>query len=223
MAELNWMEIAIRLPVVLLALTVHEFCHAYFAYRMGDPTAYRMGRVSLNPLRHLDPLGTICLIFAPIGWAKPVPINPLNFYHPSRGMLVATAAGPASNLLQAVLFGLALRGVIFWAEGATRGENPQVDQFVRVLTLLCWFGVMINVGLAVFNLLPLFPLDGFHIAMQSMAPANQERFASMAPYGSFVILGLVLIENAGVGILSKIISPIQMAIFRYVVGVDQAG
>ena len=87
-------DLMIRVPVILLALTVHEFCHAYFAYRMGDPTAYRLGRCSLNPLRHLEPLGTICLLFAPIGWAKPVPIIPINFRDPRKGMLVATAAGP---------------------------------------------------------------------------------------------------------------------------------
>src|SRR5690242_12736966 len=101
----------LRIPVVLLALTVHEFCHAYFALQMGDPTAYRLGRCSLNPLRHLDPLGTICLMFAPIGWAKPVPIDPRNFRNWRQGVLVSIAAGPISNLIQALVFALLLRGV----------------------------------------------------------------------------------------------------------------
>jgi len=96
-------------PIVIFSLTIHEFAHAFAAYRMGDPTAARLGRMTLNPLAHLDPIGTICLFFAPIGWAKPVPINDINFDDRRKGVLVSTAAGPGSNLCVALACALIMR------------------------------------------------------------------------------------------------------------------
>src|SRR5690606_19101552 len=154
-------------------LTVHEFCHAYFALRMGDPTAYRMGRCTLNPLKHLDPLGTICLMFAPIGWAKPVPINSLNFHDQRKGILVSTAAGPISNLVMAVGFAVILRGITTW--GSALNGIPQGAHFLKVLIDMTLWGVFINVGLAVFNLLPIYLIDGLHYSAQLMLALSQRR------------------------------------------------
>ncbi len=219
-----WIEKGIRLLSVLLALTVHEFCHGYFAYRMGDPTAYQAGRLTLNPLKHLDPLGTLCLLFAPIGWAKPVPINPMLFRDRRMGILVSTATGPLSNLVQAVVFGLALRAVIFFTNDMTRGDNTQAEQFVQLLTLFCFFAVLINVGLAMFNFLPVYPLDGFHITMQLLPPGAQQRFAETATMGPFLILGLIVVEHASeVDILSRLIMPVVEFILQYVVGLPMNG
>ncbi len=213
-------KLLIRMPIVLLALTVHEFCHGYFAYRMGDPTAYRLGRCTLNPLMHLDPLGTICLLFAPIGWAKPVPINPLNFDDRRRGILVSTAAGPASNLVQAVLFALLLRGVYYAADQMALGASQQGVRFLAVLGQMCFWAVIINVGLTVFNCLPLYPLDGFHITLQLMRPEKQQQFVQTMPYGPFAILGLVLIGNfTKFNILMYLIGPPANFILKYVAGV----
>ncbi|NLX13920.1 MAG: site-2 protease family protein [Phycisphaerales bacterium] len=211
---------AIRVPIVLLALTVHEFCHAWFAYRMGDPTAYRMGRCTLNPLKHLDPLGTICLLFAPIGWAKPVPVNPLNFHDYRKGELVTTAAGPLSNLAMAFVFALLLRGVYYLVlQGVGGGEH--MARFHVVLIIFCYFGVLLNVGLAVFNCLPLYPLDGFHIASNLGRPEFRRWMEETRHYGPFLILGLVFISRAGdVNILGRLIEPPARFLLHYVAGGD---
>ena len=216
----NPLELAVRIPLVLLALTVHECAHAWTAWRMGDPTAASQGRISLNPLRHLEPLGTLCLIFAPIGWAKPVPVNPLNFRDPRMGDLLTSAAGPASNLAQALLFALALRGV---SHAAGSGWLNMTDHktLITAAFLMCLAGVLINVGLAVFNCLPLYPLDGFHITLQLLPADARQGFAATAPFGVFAILGLVLVGNFGsVDILGRLIGPPVNLVLEYVAGLE---
>jgi len=209
---LDPVELTLRLPVLLLALTVHEFSHAYSAYRLGDPTAYRLGRCSLNPARHLDPLGTLCLLFAPIGWAKPVPVNPLNLKNPGRDDILISAAGPFSNLVQASLYAILLRLMGAYATGIAGavGENG-----LRAAVLLGFFGVLINIGLAVFNMIPAYPLDGFHVLSNLATGRSQERFRGMARYGPFIIIGLVLLSNTGLDLLGTVIDPVQeFFIFR---------
>lgn len=208
---------------MLLALTVHEFSHAYAALRMGDPTAYRLGRCTLNPLRHLEPLGTLCLMFAPIGWAKPVPVNPLNFHDRRRGELIVSAAGPASNLVQAILFALLLRGVFTFSDHLP--DTEQARMLAAAAMVMFHVAVWINVGLAVFNCLPLFPLDGFHIAMQLTKPESQQRFAETARYGPMVIMGMVLLGNLRpeFNFLRLLIEPPVQFILRHVAGPAFAG
>lgn len=217
--NIDLVELLIGVPIVLLALTVHEFCHAYFALRMGDPTAYRLGRCTLNPLKHLDPLGTICLLFAPIGWAKPVPINPMNFRDYRKGQLVTAAAGPLSNLAQAIVFALLLRAVLAWAPSlAGIGQDKAL---LTILRLMCLRGVLTNLGLAMFNLLPIYPLDGFHVGLQFMHGESQQRFAEMARMGPFMILGLVMVGNfTDFSPLSYLVMPPFKFIMQYVAGVN---
>jgi len=213
------LNLATRIPIVLLALTVHEFAHAYAAYRLGDPTAFRQGRCTLNPLKHLDPLGTVCLMFAPIGWAKPVPVNLQNFDDPRRGDLITSAAGPGSNVVQAVIFALLLRAVIYWA-GHGAMDTPRSALMVEAMFRMFQIAVLINVGLAVFNCLPIYPLDGFHITLQLTRPENQQRFMDTAHYGPFVIIGLVVLSGvAGVDILGALIHPPADLLFEYVAGI----
>jgi Zn-dependent protease len=214
---INPVELLTRVPIVLLALTIHEFSHGYFAYRMGDPTAARMGRLTLNPLPHLELLGTICLLFAPIGWAKPVPINPLNFHNRRMGILVSTAAGPASNLALAIVFALLLRAIMHWGDGRL-DENMYHAAVLMALT-----GVLINIGLAVFNCLPLYPLDGFHISLQLMKPAAQQQFVGTMPFGPFIIMGLVVMSSvAKVPIFMYLIRPPAALILAYVAGLPKS-
>jgi Zn-dependent protease len=215
-------ELLLRLPVVLLALTVHEFCHAYFALRMGDPTAYQLGRCTLNPMKHLDPLGFICILFAPIGWARPVPINPFNFPNRRQGILVATAAGPISNLVQAVFFALMLRLMQMAWSSTPSVYGPQVLMFVSLMRQMFLMAVMINVGLAVFNCLPLYPLDGFHISMQLMRPASQQRFIETARFGPYALLGLILLGNMypEYDILSRLVRPPVEFVLVHVAGLS---
>ncbi len=200
------MELAIRVPVLLLALTVHEFFHAYTAHRLGDPTAYRLGRCTLNPLAHLDPLGALCLLFAPIGWAKPVPVNPLNFRNPGRDDMIVSAAGPLSNLALAFVFSLLLRGATAWSEPLRATAGPYG---FTAIYLLLYVGVLINTGLAVFNLLPVYPLDGFHIFGNLAKGPSRQRFYEMARFGPFIILGLVLLANTPYDVLGRTIGPVQ--------------
>jgi Zn-dependent protease len=210
-------DLLIRMPVVLLALTVHEFSHAYVAWRMGDPTAYRLGRCTLNPLKHLDPLGTLCLVFAPIGWAKPVPVNPINFDDRRKGNLYTTGAGPASNLAQAFVFALLMRAFV---HGGHWIPEMSENAFIAIWEML-YLGVFINVGLTVFNLLPFYPLDGYHVSMELLPPDGQRQMADLAPVGPYLIVALVMISRlGGLNLIGRLIEPPANLLFEYVAGLE---
>jgi len=165
---------------IVVALTLHEFCHALVAYRLGDPTAARLGRLTLNPLRHLDPIGTILLFVAGFGWAKPVPVDPRNLASPRRDMLWIALAGPGSNLFLALVSGL------LWRATLSGGADPG-----GVLATMLWFSLTINLILAVFNALPFYPLDGAAI-LKGILPAGAAAvFARYERFGGLVLLALV--------------------------------
>ncbi len=169
------------LPVILLSLSVHEMCHGYAAFKLGDPTARNLGRLTLNPIKHIDPVGFICMILFHVGWASPVPINTRNFKKPRRDMALSAAAGPLSNVLLALVFGGLLRLALFVATqffaddlyaiptAVLSGSNINVSRgfvILVILTAMLFLGVTINFSYALFNLLPIPPLDGsriFHV------------------------------------------------------------
>ena len=157
-------NILLSIPVILFALSAHEAAHGFVAYKCGDPTAKNLGRVSLNPLRHLDPLGTLCMLLVGYGWAKPVPIDPRHFKNPKRGMALSAAAGPLMNLTLGIVNAL-LTG-LFYALLTLVG-NHDAPMFVvylfYLLLILFRLGTIYNFVFAVFNLIPLPPFDGSRI------------------------------------------------------------
>ena len=187
---------------VLLAITLHEAAHGWVANRLGDPTARLLGRITANPLKHIDLIGTVAvpLILVVLGgfvfgWAKPVPVNVNNFKNPLKHMAMVAVAGPASNLLMACFWALIMAFAINWLEP---------DQWLkRPLAMMAQAGVLINLVLMVLNLLPLLPLDGGRVVTGLLPPRIAMTFMKIEPYG-MIILILLLFS----GILGKILSPI---------------
>lgn len=155
-------QLLLCLLIILLSLSLHETAHGYVAYKLGDPTAHSLGRLTLNPLRHLDPIGFLCMLLFGFGWAKPVPINTRYFKHPKRDMALTGVAGPLSNLLLAMVFTLLLK--IADATLMNIGYHSEITaQMASYLMIFLFLGIQLNVGLAIFNLIPLPPLDGSRV------------------------------------------------------------
>ena len=194
---------------VLFAITLHEAAHGYVARHFGDMTAYQQGRISLNPLRHIDPVGTILLPMLTLvvggilfGWAKPVPVNFARLRHPKKDMLWVALAGPASNLFMALAWAFCARLVWFWPE----------SYFAEPLMEMAQIGVKINVVLMVLNLLPLPPLDGGRIAVSLLPNRQAYQLAKVEPYGMFILIALAITPLLGwilgplVGVVMNLIS-----------------
>lgn len=189
---MNW-DLAIwLLPGLLVGLTVHEFAHAWVASLLGDDFPRRNGRVSLNPLRHLSPLGTLAIFFLPIGWGKPVMVNLHNFRHPKRDYLLSSLAGPAANLL---LAGLMIVLMLFTRHMDLFG--PAVAPLVGLAHYALTFGAIINIALAILNLLPIPPLDGSKIWI-CLIPGVRPNMGKRANTISVVVL-LVLLSTGALG------------------------
>lgn len=176
------------IPAAVIGLTVHEFAHAYTALKLGDNTAKNDGRVSLNPLKHIDWLGFILIIVAGFGWAKPVVFNPENLKHKHRDEILISIAGPLSNLLLALLF----FGIARICYGI---PNTQPDSVTVWLTQLFFLWGVINVGLFIFNLIPLPPLDGSHIYLTFLKDINPGLMVNLYRFGTWALLIIILVEN----------------------------
>ena len=184
----------LSLPIVLLALSVHEWAHGFASYRLGDPTPRYMERLTLSPLKHLDPVGFVCMLLCGFGWAKPVPIDPRYYKKPRRDVAIVSLAGPLSNLLLAFLFLLLLRFVGFgWLVQRSYTTQLGADLASFVL-LLFYYGIFMNTTLAVFNLLPCPPLDGSKILF-SLLPRRY--YFKIAPYERQISLVLMLLLLLG--------------------------
>lgn len=166
------MRYVLILPIILLALSVHEASHGYIANKLGDPTAKSLGRLTLNPIKHIDIVGFLCMLFFHFGWAKPVPVSTRYFKKPRRDMALTSAAGPVSNILLALIFAILLRVEIlavnqfFSADlyaSLTGGTASTAFNMLSVLNYMLYMGVLLNISLAVFNLIPIPPFDGSRI------------------------------------------------------------
>jgi len=194
-------QLIILAPPLLLALTVHEFAHGYVAYRLGDPTAKSLGRLTLNPLKHLDPIGTIAFFFIKFGWAKPVPVNPAYFKNPKKDMLWVALAGPATNLCLAVISAIVTKFI--WALASMLPYSTLAEAILVPLNGMLIASVWINLVLCIFNFLPIPPLDGSRI-LTGLLPNDLARsYLQVERYGFIIILVL-----AFSGVLSKVILPV---------------
>lgn len=204
----SFQELILMAPPILLALTVHEYAHGYVAFRLGDDTAYRAGRLTLNPLSHLDPIGTLMLFIVQIGWAKPVPVNPYNLNNPRTDMIWVSLAGPASNVIFAFITGMILRFII--------AAELNIGMF---LVKMIVFTVQINLVLAAFNLIPVPPLDGSKILGGMLQGEAAYKYAQFERYGPFVLMAVIF---GGwflhIPVLSWIISPFVQFFFTLFVG-----
>jgi Zn-dependent protease len=191
--------IAVNAIPLLLAITLHEAAHGYAARVFGDRTAEMLGRISLNPIKHIDPIGTLAIPALTLaiggfffGWAKPVPVNFNNLRHPKRDMIWVAAAGPAANLVMA----------IGWALIMKFADSQAIDAIAKA-------GVAWNVGLMVLNLLPILPLDGGRIVAGLLPGPMSYQFSRLEPYGLFIVLGLAV-----VGVLGTILFPLYKITYQ---------
>lgn len=181
MFGINILNIILMLPWILLALVFHEFCHAWVSFRLGDPTPKYEGRLSLNPLAHIDPFGLIALIIFRFGWAKPVQINPLYYKNPMKGTFWVSLAGPGGNFLLAVIFSIIIRMLLII------GISGQIVGYLVV-------GLGYNLALGFFNLIPIPPLDGSKILRYFLKGSAGRFFDQLEPYGFFILIIFLMLQ-----------------------------
>ncbi len=187
----NIAEWIVRLPVLLFCITIHEYAHGRVAYALGDPTAKMAGRLTLNPFYHLDPIGAIVLFLFNFGWAKPVPVDPRYFKNIKRDTMLMAMAGPGANIAMAIVAGLLIRHLFLpW----------------KLYQLLLLYMLFMNIGLGLFNLIPIPPLDGSHI-LENLLPLKASiRYQQMGRYGLIILFSIVLLDSfAHTGILTAIL------------------
>src|SRR5210317_19733 len=183
------LKISIMLVPALLAVTLHEVAHGFSAEKLGDPTARLLGRLTLNPIKHLDPIGTIALLVFGFGWARPVPVNANNLRRPKNDMVWVPLAGPLANLMLALFCALLLRVVVYVA--ASLPETSQVLSYIKPVGLMAAFGLYINVILCLFNLLPIPPLDGGRVLMGILPEKQSLMLRRVEPFGMLLIVFLI--------------------------------
>ena len=184
--------LALLIPVLLFALVFHEFSHGWVAYKLGDPTAKHQGRLTLNPIAHLDPFGSLMILFVGFGWAKPVPVDSRYLANPRVDMMKIAFAGPASNLLLALISGILIR----------------MTGYMGPLTSMLILFTQINISLAVFNMIPIPPLDGSQIFSGLMIRKNPNLVMQLQMYGPQILMGLILFGMfTGVSIIWAFMRP----------------
>ncbi len=197
-------ELLLLVIPILYALTIHEVAHGWVALRLGDPTAKYAGRLTLNPLKHLDPIGTLMLFIAKIGWAKPVPVNPMYLRNPTRDMALVALAGPTSNFLSAFVFGQIYRVI-------------QGNPVLPYLDTLVFFFVYINLILGFFNLIPLAPLDGWRI-LSYVLPREPWVYTLERSGPILLLIVIVMPMFLGINLLGMVLSPLMQIGLHLTIG-----
>ncbi len=184
-------QLLLTLPVIILALVIHETAHGYVAYKCGDRTAYNLGRLTLNPIKHLDPVGFLCMMAFGYGWAKPVPINTRNFNNPKRGMAITAAAGPGANLILGVVSAVLYGASRSWYIYSLYTSDNEIFLFViQLLMTLLYLSSAYNFLFMAFNLIPVPPFDGSRIAL-AFLPAKV--YFGIMKYEQQIMIGLLLV------------------------------
>ena len=194
----NPLSLVYTLPAVIIGLTVHEWAHAAAANRLGDPTAKNLGRMTLNPLAHIDLFGFLCLLVVGFGWAKPVPVNPRNFKNYRRDDIIVSLAGIVTNLIVALITTI----VFYFSLRGTLGSN---EAFYSIVLNI----ITINLSLAVFNLLPIYTLDGSHVFESLFMRKIPKFFMFMRNYGQYILIALLVF-----GVISSVLGYVVNALFR---------
>ena len=215
MENFELFEFVLRIPIILLSLTIHEIAHGYAAYKLGDPMARNLGRLSLNPLKHLDPLGALCMLLFKFGWAKPVPISTRYFKKPRRDMAISALAGPLSNLLMAFIAFIAsmyisqfsaLNGHFGWLLNGELLIATNTGKILYILYLFFDTFFVLNISLAVFNLLPIPPLDGSRI-MFVLLP--DKLYFGVMKYEQYIYFGMLICLWLG------FLDPVLETVFKF--------
>ena len=221
MEELSTIQkIAVMAMPLIFAIVFHEVAHGWVANRLGDPTARDLGRLTLNPIPHIDLIGTIIMPLMLFlltdgrmlfGYAKPVPINPHNFKDPKKGMALSSLAGPGVNIVMAVICSFLLRVVMAGLEG----KMPETvwSWFATPVTLMLGYGIIINVVLAVLNMIPIPPLDGSRVVYWLLPDRQAAVYYRLEPYGTFILMALIML-----GVLGKIMTPLIRPLLGLLLG-----
>jgi Zn-dependent protease len=192
-------NILLSLPIILLALSVHETAHGYIAYKLGDPTAHSLGRLTLNPIKHLDPIGFLSMVLFGFGWAKPVPINTRYFKKPKRDMALTGVAGPISNLLLAIVFALLMKLFELLIVHA-HFPNTNVLMMAVYFQTFLYYGIYLNIALAIFNLIPVPPMDGSRLLF-ALLPSKL--YFKIMRYEQYIYIAVIIL--LALGVLSPVV------------------
>ncbi|MCS7258483.1 MAG: site-2 protease family protein [candidate division WOR-3 bacterium] len=203
----DFSSIIISAPAILFCVTIHEYAHAFAAYKLGDPTAKNLGRLTLNPFAHLDLIGTIALLLFRVGWAKPVPINPIYFRVPRRDILISSLAGPGANFLCAMIFGLCLRVLLRYYVPA--------NFLILIIVMLFYY----NIILGTFNLIPIPPLDGSKIVYYLLGEKSSQYYLYLEQYGLLILVGIIMLSSLlGFSLFSILIEPVIKLFSKIFIG-----